>query len=233
MGKGTIGIIGVGKLGITLAQLGLKAGYEVLIASSKPPEKIALTLEVLAPGAVALEAAQVMRQGTIILLALPLSKYSTLSKTDLKGKIVIDAMNYWWEVDGPRDPSVCYQTSSSEEVQQFFDQSLVVKAFNHMGYHDLADEAAFSNECKRKAIAYAGHDAEALEKTRQLIDDLGFAPYYLGELSKGIMLEPGSELFGANIPVSEMKEKIEKFPQSDFGQKIKQAREKKNTAASE
>lgn len=203
--KPTIGILGAGKLGTSLGRLFVQAGYPVLIAGSGPVEKIQLTVEVLVPGARPLSAEDLSQEADLVLLAIPLSKYQTLDREQLAGKLVIDAMNYWWETDGldpiPSDPD----QTSSEMIQDYLDQSTVVKAFNHMGYHDLEAEAHAEVP---KVIALAGDDPAAKETVKNLIEDTGFYPLDLGGLRQGKVLEPGSALFGANLPLDEFQENL-------------------------
>lgn len=202
----TIGIIGAGKLGITLARIARQYGFDVNIAGSGEPGKIALTAEVLAPGAKAMTSEAVAADSDVVVLALPLGKFRSLPKRALANKLVIDAMNYWWEVDGDRTDILPDTQSSSEAVQAFLKESRVVKAFNHIGYHDLFDEHAPKGTPGRKAMAIAGDDEDAVSLVASLVDSLGFDPVAIGRLPEGVRLEPGSNIFGVSTDADNLHE---------------------------
>lgn len=218
----TVGILGAGRLGTVLAALAATAGYRVLVATSSGPDAIARAMAAI--DAEAKPTASVIAEADAVVLALPLGKLRMLPVEGLRGKLVIDAMNYWWGADGIRPDLDDLRTSTSETVQAHLSHSRVVKALGHMGYHDLEDESRPVGMPERKAIAIAGDDPADVAVVASFVDDLGFDPVVAGELASGIMLEPGSEIFGADVGATELREMLMGFPTSQRGIVVARAR---------
>ncbi|MBB5832768.1 NADPH-dependent F420 reductase [Brachybacterium aquaticum] len=212
-----VGILGAGKVGTVLARLALGAGYEVLISGSGDPEKIALITQFLAPGAQPVTSREAAERADLVILALPLGKQASIPAHALEGKLVLDAMNYWWETDGILEEFSSPAASTSEFVQEQLPGATVVKAFNHMGYHDLEDLAG--RPAPRAAIAIAGPE-EALPPVARFVDALGFDPLPIGPLTEGVRLQPYTEAFGSKGDAAELAAIVERFPETERGQEV-------------
>jgi predicted dinucleotide-binding enzyme len=203
----TIGILGAGRVGTALARLAVAAGYGVQAATARPPEEIALLLEIMAPGARAATVEAAITAADIVILALPLSKYRRLQPELFAGKIVIDPMNYWAPTDGTM---VEFEgdASSSEVVQQFLVSALVVRSFNHLGYHEIEGAARPAGAEDRRALAVAGDDAVARQTVAAFVDRIGYDPVDAGPLVAARNFGTGTPIFGAGIRRAELEEML-------------------------
>jgi len=68
LGDLRLGIVGAGKFGTTIARAAIAAGYDVAMSGSGPADDIALTVDVLAPGARAATTAEVVRHAAVMRL---------------------------------------------------------------------------------------------------------------------------------------------------------------------
>lgn len=204
----TIGIIGAGKVGTVLARLALAAGYRVEISGSGDASRIALIVDVLAPGAIARTTPEVIADADIVILALPLGKIDTLPRDALVGKLVIDATNYWEPVDGELPEFEDDPRGASEIVAEKLPGARIVKAFSHLGYHDLDERGRPPGDPERVALALAGDDEDAVARVAGLVNAFGFDPLLVGPLSTGKRFQAFTPVFGVPMTRRDLAEAL-------------------------
>ena len=201
----TIGILGAGKVGTVLARLALAAGHRVLISASGSADRIALIVDVLAPGAEALTTPQVIEASDVVILALPLGKVHTLPAAALAGKLVIDTTNHWEPVDGPLPEFTAGPRGTSEVVADLLPGARVVKAFSHLGYHDLDERGTPPGTPGRIALAIAGDAPADVAAVAALVDAWGFDPVPTGSLATGRSFQSHTKAFGYPLTADELR----------------------------
>ncbi len=200
----TVGILGAGRVGTALARQALKAGYEVLVATAQPPAEIELLVEVMAPGAKAVTADVAARASDLVILAVPLAKYRKLDPESLSGKIAIDVMNYWAPTDGTL-AEFEGDASSSEVVQQYLRHTRLVRTLNHIGYHEMEEDALPAGHPERRALAVAGNDPKARATVAEFLDRLGYDVVDAGMLASARTFATGTPIFEGHWQRDEMK----------------------------
>jgi predicted dinucleotide-binding enzyme len=201
-----LAVLGAGHVGPVIARLAVTAGYPVAIATSGDPDDLALIAELLIPGAEPRWAADAIADADVVVLAIPLHRFGDLSPAPLAGKIVVDAMNYWPASDGVL--SAFEDGASSELVAGRLPASAVVKALNHIGYHDLEDQTRPAHAPDRRAAGVAGDDPAAVGMIAGFVDRLGYDPVRLDSLRAGRILQPGGPVFGVTLTRPEFEQAI-------------------------
>jgi predicted dinucleotide-binding enzyme len=204
----TIGILGAGKVGTVLARLAVAAGHRVLISGSGSADRIALIVDVLAPGAEARTTPEVVEGADVVILALPLGKVRSLPADALAGKLVIDAANHWEPVDGPLPEFTEDPRGTSEIVASLLPGARVVKAFSHLGYHDLDERGQPAGTPGRVALAIAGDVDADVATVAALVDAWGFDPVRTGDLASGRAFQSHTPAFGYPLAADELRAAI-------------------------
>jgi 8-hydroxy-5-deazaflavin:NADPH oxidoreductase len=201
-----LAVLGAGHVGPVVARLAIKAGYPVAIATSGDPEDIALITELVIPGAQPRWASDAVADADIVVLAIPLHRFPELDPGLLSGKLVVDAMNYWPASDGVLN--AFEDGASSEIVARRLAGSTVVKALNHIGYHELEDRARPAAAPDRRAAGVAGDDPSAVAAVAALVDRAGYDPVRLDSLRAGRVLQPGGPVFGVVLTLPEFERAV-------------------------
>lgn len=192
----TLGLIGSGNIGGTLARLAVAAGLDVVVSNSRGPETLAELVAELGPTARAATAAEAAAAGDIVVVTVPLKNYRQVPVEPLAGKVVIDTNNYYPDRDGTFPELEDATATSSELLQRHLPTSKVVKAFNNIFYPHLAALARPSDAADRSTLPIAGDDADAKKSAAELLDALGYDTVDVGTLTESWRFEVNTPAYG-------------------------------------
>jgi predicted dinucleotide-binding enzyme len=201
----TIGIIGAGFIGGTLARRWRKLGLGVAIANSRGPE----TLRDLAAetGAKAVTARDAVKGVDLVVVTIPQKSVPLLPKDLFAGVpkevVVIDTNNYYPARDGRID---AIENGAIESV--WVSEQLgrpVIKAFNNIGYKSLLEKGAPRGTPGRVALPIAGDDASAKARVLGLVERLGFDAVDAGSLADSWRQQPGTPVYTRDFDLGRVK----------------------------
>ncbi|AYF77323.1 NADP oxidoreductase [Nocardia yunnanensis] len=199
----TLGLIGSGHIGGTLARLAVAAGIDVVVSNSRGPETLAELVSELGERARAATADEAAAAGDIVVVTVPLKAYQQVPVEPLAGKVVIDTNNYYPGRDGEFPDLAAGVATSSELLQRHLPRSRVVKAFNNILFRHLAVLARPEGAADRTALPIAGDDAEAKKAAAELISALGYDTVDIGTLADSWRTQPDTPVYGTPYAVAE------------------------------
>jgi len=193
----TIGFIGSGQIGSTVAGLSVAAGHHVVLSNSRGPESLTELEAALGRLARAATAERAAIAGDIVVVSIPLRAYDTIPAERLAGKVVIDTCNYYPRRDGQIAELDTGSVTSSELIQRHLAGALLVKAFNNIQYRHLASLARPAGGTDRSFLPIAGDDGAAKADVTTFLDSIGYGAVDAGSLAESWRQEPGSPAYGA------------------------------------
>jgi predicted dinucleotide-binding enzyme len=186
LGTGRVG----GALGPRLAQL----GHDVVYGSRDPQrEGLAELVQQTGSAAQLVTVADAARDADIVVFAMPYRGMTEALQTvgDLAGKIVIDVTNALVP-DGDGMMKMAVAESAAEELQSAKPAANVVKAFNTVGFHVMANPAAAGGAV---TVPLAGDNADAKRTVAELVEKMGFETIDVGPLKHCHALESMAILY--------------------------------------
>lgn len=192
----TIGFIGAGAIGSTVARLAVAAGYDVVLSNSRGPETLSDLVKDLGPRARAATASEAAAAGDLVVAAIPFKAYLELPADQLAGKTVIDTNNYYPQRDGQYPELDSESTNVAELIQKHLPTSHVVKCFNNIFFGHLGTLARPAGAADRSALAIAGDDTAAKAAVTTFLDRIGYDAVDVGALVEERRFRVASPAYG-------------------------------------
>ena len=206
----TIGILGSGHVGSSLAQAAMAHGYDVVISNSQGPDTLTGLVQDLGPRARAATAAEAAAAGDFAIVAIPLTTIDQVPAEPLAGKVVIATINYFPQRFGHIPEIDDGRTTAPGLLQAHLPASRVVRAFSMINAAEMSGDGHPQGDPKRRALALAGDDPAAKQLVAGLYDEFGFDAVDIGGLDESWRIEAGQPAFVVRQDVAELKTNLAK-----------------------
>jgi 8-hydroxy-5-deazaflavin:NADPH oxidoreductase len=193
----TVGLIGSGRIGSTVARLAIAAGYDAVLSNSRGPQTLRDVVESLGPRARAATGDEAAVLSDLVVVAVPVKAYPALPAEALAGRLVLDAGNYYPPRDGHVPELDDKSLTSSEYLQRNAPGAEVVKVFNNIFFKHLQNLARPAGSANRSCLPIAGDSAAAKETVAEFLDAIGYEALDYGPLAESWRQEPGTPAYGA------------------------------------
>ena len=194
----SVGIIGTGALGTSVARALAAAGIETVISNSRGPESLKDLAEQLGSSARTGTTEEAAAADVVVVAVRWVDIEKVLAPLPpWNNRIVIDATNpvAFLEPDSPdandpNNPLAAYGIkaldlhgrNSSAVFSENVEGARVVKAFNHLDARTLVPR---SSNGSQTVLFFSGDEPQARSEVRALLDRAGFFPVDLGSLDVG------------------------------------------------
>jgi 8-hydroxy-5-deazaflavin:NADPH oxidoreductase len=191
----TVGFIGSGHIGSTVARLSVAAGYHVIMSNSRGPQTLADLVAELGPLARAAASDEAATSGDLVVITVPLHAYRRVPAAPLAGKVVMDTCNYYPDRDGKIADLESGVATSSELIQRHLAGAQVVKVFNNIFFRHLLALSRPAGAADRSFLPAAGDDADAKAQASAFCDAIGYGTVDAGPLAESWRQEPGTPVY--------------------------------------
>jgi predicted dinucleotide-binding enzyme len=192
----TVGIIGSGMIGGTVARLSVAAGHQVVVSNSRGPETLQELVAELGPLATAATAEQAAEAGDLVVVSIPVKAFAEIPAKPLAGKALLDTGNYYPQRDGQLEELDTGALTSSGLLQRDLPEAHVVKVFNNIYFKHLQSLARPSGAPDRTALPIAGDDPAAKAEVTAYLDSIGYDAVDAGPVAESWRQEPGTPAYG-------------------------------------
>jgi 8-hydroxy-5-deazaflavin:NADPH oxidoreductase len=200
----TIGIIGSGHVGSSLARAAIDHGYNVVLSNSQGPGSLAALVSDLGPNARAATPAEAAAAADFAIVAIPVTTIDQVPAEPLAGKVVLATINYFPQRDGHIAALDNGTTTVPGLLQEHLPHSHVVRAFNMIDAAEMSGDGHPKGDPKRRALALAGDDEASKQLVVRLYDEFGFDAVDLGPLAESWRVDPGQPGFVTRQNLAEL-----------------------------